>query len=218
MLAGAERAGILHRDRVDAVRPQHRVQQGERLRGARDDQHRVRLHAHAPHPREPVGHGPPQPGRAARVAVAELLGGQLGEHRPLRPQPGGPGKGGEVGPAGREVDSGRRGPQRVEHLRAGFPAEQSTGSTAPRPTGLTGALAGVWPGGSGGVLPGVGTGGPADAPIGVRRTGLIGGLSGVRPRGSGGVLTGARYSGPVVAPTGVRPVGPAGSSIDVRPS
>lgn len=81
VLAGAERAGV--RDRGDAVRTQYGVRQGERLRGAGDDQYPVRVDADAAAARQPAGDGVAQLWGATGVTVSEIPGGQLGEHGPF---------------------------------------------------------------------------------------------------------------------------------------
>lgn len=114
VLAGAEGAGVLDGELVDAVGVEHFGEEAEGLGGAGDDQDVVGVGGDAAVEAEPAGYGAAQCGGAAGVAVSEVAGGEFGQNGAFGAQPGGAGEGGEVGQARRQVDAGGRGPVGVE--------------------------------------------------------------------------------------------------------
>lgn len=102
-------SGVLDADGVQPARVQRQAEQCRRLGHARDHHEALRIGDHAPAAGEKFGERGAQSGQPARVGIAELVVGQLGEHPPLRGRPGGAREQRQVRRPRHEVDLRARG-------------------------------------------------------------------------------------------------------------
>lgn len=127
LLAGPEGPGVLHGDLADPGTVQHPCEQAERLGGAGDDDHFVRIRPDSPVAGQPVGDGAAQLRGPPGVSVAEHGRREVREYGALGAQPSRSRESGQIGHARRQVDPGRRRPQRVEDIRPGAGGERPCG-------------------------------------------------------------------------------------------
>jgi hypothetical protein len=108
LVAGAPRAGVLHRDGVHTTGAQGLREQSQSLGHAADDEDVVRVCLDTTGTREPADQLVAQRGAPPGVAIAEIGGGGVVEDRSFRAEPRGSGEGRQVRDTRREVQFGAR--------------------------------------------------------------------------------------------------------------